>query len=288
MKPPPFDYVKPSTITEAIQLLANNEDAKLLAGGQSLIPMLNLRAMSPDQLIDISGLPELNYIRDAGDSVLIGAGTTHSQVKMSKVLAGYCPLFAKAYEWVAHHTVRNKGTIGGNVVHADPSSEMPAVLLAYEASLTVRSVRGERTLIAEDFFQDIYEVAIEEDEVLTEISVSKRPSDEGCEFLEISTRKGDFAIASVGAIVQFKDSAISHCRIVAIGVGSKAQRLKSAENVLMSEGLDQISKAADAAVAEIDPYSDSQADAEYRKDVVATLVRRAVDSAAKDCRKVRD
>ena len=281
MKPPPFQYVRPGSIDEAVKVLTDNEGAKILAGGQSLIAMMNLRAVSPPMIVDINGLTELDYIKETSDQILIGALTRHNDVKHSPLVAKHCPLLAEAYNWIAHQAVRNRGTIGGNVFHADPASENPAVLLAYDAVLVLRSSNGEREVLAGEFFDDIYEVTANDDELLTEIRIHKRPKGEGCGFFEVSSRKGDFAIVAIGAVTSLVGGKFGGTRIVASGVGPTAQRIAEAESILEGNTVDgeTIRAAAEAASKAIDPFSDYHADADYRRDLTFSLTRRAVDQA---------
>ncbi len=281
MKPPPFKYIRPTSIEEALAAIANNEDAKVLTGGQSLIPMMGLRVISPSELIDMNGIIDLAYIKETTDEIQIGAMTRHNDVKASALVAEHCPLLTEAYNWIAHQAVRNRGTIGGNIFHADPASENPAVMLTYDAVMVLRSVRGEREVAARDFFEDIYEVSAGEDELLTEIRIGKRSGDEGYGFTEISPRKGDFAIVGVGAAARVVAGKFQGARIAACGVGPTAQRMTEAEKML--EGVDvnedNIEAAAEAAAKAVDPFSDFHADAMYRRDLTLSLTRRGLSDA---------
>ena len=203
MKPAPFHYLRAASVDDALQALADNPDARILAGGQSLIAMMNLRLIKPACLIDINRIAHLGYIREDGDGVAIGALARHNDVKHSPLVGARCPLLTEAYESIAHHTVRNRGTLGGNLCHADPSSETPAVMIAVGATLVLRSLRGSREVAAEDFFLGTYETAAQQDEMLVEIRIPGRGA-HGWAFAEISNRHGDFAIAVIAATLRLR------------------------------------------------------------------------------------
>ena len=196
MKPARFRYLRATSIDAALQALADDPDARVLAGGQSLIAMMNLRLVKPACLVDINRIPDLSHIREGGSGIVIGALARHNDVKHSALVEARCPLLTEAYESIAHHTVRNRGTLGGNLCQADPSSETPAVMIAVGATLVLRSVRGSREVAAEDFFLGPYETAARQDEMLVEIRLPGLARD-GWAFAEISNRHGDFAIAVV-------------------------------------------------------------------------------------------
>jgi aerobic carbon-monoxide dehydrogenase medium subunit len=193
MKPPPFDYERPVDINGALASLASyGGRAKVLAGGQSLLAMLNLRLLSPERLIDVSRLDELKYIRMVGNELRIGALTTHNTVLKSQDVAMYCPIMVEAYRHVSHHVVRNRGTIGGSLCHHDPAAEMPLVVNLLGASIVARSRNGERVIAADQFFRGNFETALEDNELLTEIRVPIPADGHGWSFQEVSQRKGDF------------------------------------------------------------------------------------------------
>ena len=189
MKPAAFAYERPSSIAAALDLLALDDiETRILAGGQSLVAMMNLRFARPARLIDINRLPDLNYIRREGDELAIGALARHADIKASALVAQCCPLMHIAYEWVAHGTVRNRGTLCGNLCHADPASEMPAVALAVGATMVLRSKSGERRVAAADFFQGLYSTATRSDEMLVEVRVPVAPAGQKAGFAEVSMR----------------------------------------------------------------------------------------------------
>ena len=284
MKPARFRYLRAESVDDALQALANNPDAQILAGGQSLIAMMNLRLVKPACLIDINRISKLGYIREDGDGIAIGALARHNDVKHSPLVQARCPLLTEAYESIAHHTVRNRGTLGGNLCHADPSSETPAVMVATGATLVLRSVSGSREVAAEDFFLGTYETARRQDEMLTEIRIPGRSAD-GWAFDEISNRHGDFAIAVIATTLRLANGRCESVRVVASGVGEHAARLAQAEAALIGSEIDdaRLDAAAAAAAGAVDPHSDSHADAAYRRDAIAALTRRTVRRAAERC-----
>ena len=281
MKPPRFRYLRAASVDDALQALADNPDARPLAGGQSLIAMMNLRLVRPACLIDINRVPELDYIREAGEGIAIGALARHNAVKHAALVRERCPLLTEAYDSIAHHTVRNRGTLGGNLCHADPSSETPAVMIAVGATLVLRSVGGSREVPAEAFFLGPYETAARQDEMLVEIRIPGRAA-RGWAFAEISNRHGDFAIAVIATTLSLKNGRCETARVVASGLGEHAARLAPAEAAVVGGPVDEaaIARAAAAAARAIDPHSDSHADAAYRRDAVAALTRRTLQRAA--------
>ena len=287
MKPAPFDYVRAERVEDALSALAENAEAQVLAGGQSLIAMMNLRLAKPGCLIDINRLSELDYIRAEGDELAIGALTRHTAAAASPEVAEFCPLMTAAYGHIAHRAVRNRGTVGGNLCHADPSSENPAVAIASGATMVLRSVDGERRVAAQDFFLGLYETAAGQNELLTEIRIPRAPAAQGWSFQEMSTRKGDFALVGIAATLDCPNGTSTDARVVAVGVGERAQRLDAAEAAITGAALDDISLAAAAQAARdsVDPPSDFHADSEYRRDLVFSLTKRALSEAHGRCGK---
>jgi len=283
MKPPPFDYCCPETLDEALALLAEHgEDAKVIAGGQSLVPMLNLRALHPGVLIDINRLPGLDYISLEDGQLRIGALARHKAVLESATVGQASPLMAAAYPYVSHGPIRNRGTLCGNLCHNDPASEMPAVAVACGAEMVLQSTSGSRTVGAEDFFTGTLETAAEANELLVEVRVPQAPAGQGAGFHEVSARKGDFAYVAVGATLQVADGACTGARIACAGVGDGPHRARAAEDALegAAPGDDAFRAAAAAAADGIDPGEDFHADADYRRDLVRSLTRRALADAA--------
>ena len=286
MKPPAFDYVRCHTVDEALAALAEYGDScKVLAGGQSLVPMMNLRLIDPGRLVDINGLTMLDYVRVEDGRLLIGGLTRHTTLLESPLVAEHCPLMTAAYALVGHKPIRNRGTIGGNLSHAYPASEIPAVTLAVEATMVVRSSTGQREVAAEDFFIGPLESALEPHELLTEIRIPLWPVGRGWSFQEVSPRKGDFALVGAGAVLQLKDGVCETVRLAYCGVGSRVQRIPEAEQALLGSLPDEAAfiKAGDIASQRVEPESDFHADEIYRRDLVRTLTRRTLIEARGRC-----
>lgn len=283
MKPAPFDYARPASVTDALALLAARAaDAKILAGGQSLVPMMNLRLARPGFLIDINKLAELDYHRVEGGDLVIGALARHAALRASTVVRTACPLMAEAYQHVAHGPIRTRGTLCGNLCHADPASEMPAVILATGATLVLKSARGERRVPADEFFRGAYETATKADELLVEVRLPVALARQGWGFHEVSVRKGDFAMAGVAATLGRAGDKITSAAIAICGVGDRAKRLRTVEATLNGAAIGKatFTRAGEAAAMAVDPQSDVHADAAYRRDLVRTLVARALSDAA--------
>jgi CO/xanthine dehydrogenase FAD-binding subunit len=287
VKPASFDYFRAEKIDDALMALAANAEAQVLAGGQSLIAMMNLRLAKPGSLIDINRLTDLDYIRPEGDELAIGALTRHTTAATSTVVAEFCPLMTAAYDHIAHRAVRNRGSVGGNLCHADPSSENPAVAIASGATLVLKSTGGERRVAAEDFFIGLYETAAQQNELLTEIRIPKAPAHQGWSFQETSTRKGDFALVGIAATLNCPNGTCTKARIVAVGVGEQAMRLEAAEAAITGAVMDDtgLTTAAEAARDSVDPPSDFHADSEFRRDLVFSLTKRALSEAHGRCGK---
>ena len=287
MKPASFDYFRAEKIDDALMALAANSESQVLAGGQSLIAMMNLRLAKPGSLIDINRLTDLDYIRPEGDELAIGALTRHTTAATSTVISEFCPLMTAAYDHIAHRAVRNRGSGGGNLCHADPSSENPAVAIASGATLVLKSAEGERRVAAEDFFLGLYETAAQQNELLTEIRIPKAPAHQGWSFQETSTRKGDYALVGIAATLDCPNGTCTDARIVAVGVGERAMRLDAAEAAITGAAMPDIglTAAAEAARDSVDPPSDFHADSEFRRDLVFSLTKRALSEAHGRCGK---
>jgi len=287
VKPASFDYFRAEKIDDALMALAANSESQVLAGGQSLIAMMNLRLAKPGSLIDINRLTDLDYIRPEGDELAIGALTRHTTAATSTVIAEFCPLMTAAYDHIAHRAVRNRGSVGGNLCHADPSSENPAVAIASGATLVLKSAEGERRVAAEDFFLGLYETAAQQNELLTEIRIPKAPAHQGWSFQETSTRKGDFALVGIAATLDCPNGTCTDARIVAVGVGERAMRLDAAEAAITGAAMNDtgLTAAALAARDSVDPPSDFHADSEFRRDLVFSLTKRALSEAHGRCGK---
>jgi carbon-monoxide dehydrogenase medium subunit len=283
MKPAAFDYFAPESLDEALALLGKHSSrAKLLAGGQSFVPMANFRLLRPEVVIDLNRVAALSYIKEHEGGIAIGAMTRHRAVERSELVRARCPLIAHAVPNIGHAVIRNRGTIGGSLSHADPAAEWPVVAIALGATLVLRSPRGERIIPAADFFVALLTTALGDDEMLVEIRFPAAPRRSGAEFLEISRRHGDFALVSVGVQVALSAAGdIEDMRLALGGVGSfpfDASNL--ARQFIGSKpspaGVDALGASIGAA---LEPTSDLHALAEYRKEVAAVLVGRALRTA---------
>jgi carbon-monoxide dehydrogenase medium subunit len=293
MKPAPFAYVAPRSLDEVLTALAAGDDeTKLLAGGQSLIPLLNFRLASPKRLIDLGRVPELAYVTERDGGYAIGAMTRQTTVERDERISHDLPLLAEAIRWVGHPQIRNRGTIGGSIAHGDPAAELPSVAVCLDARLTVRSARGARTVAARDLYLGYLATTLEPDELLTEVWLPKAPANTGYAWLEFARRHGDYSIAGVGVAVTIQEETVTEARIVATGVGGTPVRATAAEVILAGarvEGGERIEAArvAEAVVAlreAIEPADDVQATAAYRRHLAGVLVERALPVA---CRRAR-
>lgn len=279
MKFPDFSYARPGSVREAIELLAQNEDARPLAGGQSLLPILALRLASPSQLVDLNGIEELARIEVRDGYVKIGAMVTHARNAQSPENKKHLPLLVEALQHVAHEAVRNRGTLGGSLANADASAEMPLIMAALDAKVVLTSLDGERSVTAEDFFQGHYTTAIQPGELLTSIEIPF--SDLSWAFEEVARRPGDFALGMVAVGVRTRDGHCDAARIVLGCVGDKPLRAPEAEAFLLNKRLDSdvINEAAAVAIQTIKARTDIHASAEYRRSLTGVLVRRALTRA---------
>lgn len=273
MKPPPFIYVRPPSINEALEVLAaHGDNAKVLAGGQSLIPLLNFRLIHPEVVVDLAKIEELARVDNEDDELVLGAMSRQSVVEAAAIVRQKCPLLPKALNHVWHQQIRNRGTIGGSIAHADPAAELPAILLVLEASITARCSTGSRIIAASDLFIGPFTTSLASDELITEIRIPTGGI-EGSAFAEVARRRGDFALAGVAAV---RRQGI--IRLAAFGVGWTPLRLLEAEAEMTKNGniREGITNAATAAQSEVHPLGDIHADAEYRREAVAALVRRTL------------
>ena len=286
MKPPAFAYERPTSVEAAVAALARHgEDAKLLAGGQSLIPMLNLRLLAPKTIIDAGRLAELDYVRLEDGALRIGALARHNAVRDAEEVARRCPLIAEAYRFVSHHAIRNRGTLGGNLCHADPASELPVVALLLEATMVLRSSAGERRVAAADFFEGPFETAARPDELLTEVRFPVQPEGQGYAFDEVSQRHGDFAIVAAGCTLAVEDGVCRAVRLGYGGVGPHALRAPEAEAALAGQPAtsESFARAAATAAEHVRPTNDVHADEAYRRDLVRALTTRVLAAALARC-----
>jgi len=284
MKPAPFEYLSPTTLLQVLESKAEHGDeAKPLAGGQSLIPAMNFRVSQPAVLIDLNKIEELRYIRSQDGELRIGAMTIQADVASSPLVAELQPLISETMPNIAHPQIRNRGTFGGSLAHADPASELPVVATALNARFKAQSTRGERWIDAEEFFITMFTTALEPDEVLTEIAFPAFSKNMGWSFLEVTRRAGDYAMAGVAALVSLDaESTCREARLVYLNVGDKAMDARQAAAVLTGEKItpQQIEAAAQiAAEQEIDPFGSVHATPEYQRHLAKVLTRRALQTA---------
>jgi CO/xanthine dehydrogenase FAD-binding subunit len=281
VKPAPFEYYAPKTLTEALDLLTRfGETAKPLAGGQSLVPMMNFRLARPAHLVDLNGLRELNYIKVENGGLRIGAMTRQRALERSPILAEGWPLLQEATRHIGHVQVRNRGTVGGSLAHAYPAAELPVAVTALDASLVLRREREERIVAAKEFFIDVMTTLLQPGELLVEIRVPPAAARTGSAFEEVSRRHGDFALAGVAAVVALRaDGTIDRASLVF--AGAKPVLWSQAETLIghRPDGA-RFNQAAHAAGTELDCESDIHASAEYRREVSKALARRVLEKAA--------
>jgi len=283
MKLPPVDYEAPKTVSEAVGLLAEyQDDASVLAGGQSLIPLLALRLARPAVLIDINGLAELSGVSAANGWVAIGAMTREYVAEESGTVASAVPLLAAALPLIGHEAIRSRGTIGGSLAHADPAAELPAVARALDAEFVVRSQAGERVIAAADWFEGYLTTSRRADELLVEVRFPAAAPGTGTSFQEVARRHGDFAVAGLAASLTLSGGAISDARLAFAGLSDMPVRAAGAEDLLAGErpSAELFEEAARRATEDLDPPADLHGSSDYRKKVAAALVRRGLPAAA--------
>jgi carbon-monoxide dehydrogenase medium subunit len=286
VKPAPFQYIRPSSIDEALAALAGyREDAKVLAGGQSLIALMNLRLVKPAVVVDINRLSDIAYVRHENGTLAVGALTRQSAVEASDVIARQCPLMAEAIRFVAHRPIRNRGTVGGNLAHADPTSELPAVAVALDATFVARSTGGQRTISANDFFVAPLSSALASNELLIEVLIPVWPEGQGWSFMEVSPRAGDYALVGVAATLTLQNGVCQAARLVYSGVGPRPTRVTAAEQTLLGRPANEATfrGAGEVAAGQLDVSSDFHATGDYRRDLVRVLTRRALVRALDRC-----
>jgi CO/xanthine dehydrogenase FAD-binding subunit len=287
MKPPLFDYHAPRSVDEAIGLLARyGGDAKVLAGGQSLMPLLNFRLAHPAALVDVNRIGELAYVREDDGTLAFGAMTRQRTIEFSPVVARHLPLLGEATRWVGHLPIRSRGTIGGSIAHADPSAEYPAVLTALDGEVVVQGPRGRRTLKPDRLFETYLTTSLAPDELLVEVRLPASPVGAGYAFEEFARRHGDFAIIGIAALVVRDGDRCAAARLAAAGAGPVPVRLRAAEEILEREGLGEAVVAAAAARAAelVDPDADVHASAAYRRHLTRVLTGRALKRALERAR----
>jgi CO/xanthine dehydrogenase FAD-binding subunit len=284
VKPPPFDYLAPASLDEALTLLGDLGDgAKVLAGGQSLVPMLNFRLVRPQHLVDLNGLAELAGIREHDGHLVIGAMTRQRAVEMSELVSDRWPLLAEAMPQIGHAQIRNRGTIGGSLAHADPAAELPAVMAALGGELVLKSARRQRVLTAEQFFVAYLTTAVEPDELLVEARLPATPPRTGSAFIELSRRHGDFALVGVAATVTLDEAGVCTGSTIALtGVGPTPVLARAAARALVGArpGPGAFEDAGRRVAEAVTPDGDLHASSEYRKHLAGVLTRRALALAA--------
>lgn len=283
MIPSNFQYKTAKSVDEAIALLKqHNGDAKLLAGGHSLLPAMKLRLNMPGALIDIGRIPELRFIREEGSELVIGAASTHHDISRSELLKRHLPIMNDAAELIGDVQVRNAGTLGGSIAHADPAADWPAVLLAAEAVIVARGPKGERRIAAADFFTGFFSTALADDEVITQIRLPKPPAGTGMSYQKFMQPASRFAIVGCAALVTKSGSTAQRVRVAFTGASDGPFRDTALENALQGKALnaDNIKAAADQAAASVDIMSDHFASEEYRRHLAKVYAKRALTQAA--------
>ena len=277
MIPAPFDYVVAEHPDHAIELLGKREDAKLLAGGHSLLPAMKLRLARPDLLIDVGRIGDLSYVREDGDAIAIGALTRHKDVAESALLREHCPIVASVAGQVGDPQVRHRGTIGGSIAHGDPASDLPSVLLALDGEVVARGKAGERTIAATDLFTGVFQTALAPDELLVEVRVPKLGSG-GWSYVKMNRRAQDWATVAVAAVVERSNGSPGRASIALTNMGATSLRATASEEALAGGG--SIEDAAAVAADGTEPPSDHAASSEFRRHLARVLTRRALEEAA--------
>ncbi len=286
MIPPRFEYHAPRSIGEAIALLGQlGSDAKLLAGGHSLLPMMKLRFAEPAHLIDINRIPELRGIRQEGQTLVIGAMTTENELINSALLQAHAPLLPEAAKLIADPQVRNRGTIGGDIAHGDPGNDHPALSIALNASFVLEGPKGRREVAADDFFLGTYMTLLEENEVLCEIRVPAFAAGTGSAYEKLKRKTGDWATAGCAVVMRKQGGVVSEVRIALTNVAPTALRAQAAEQAIVGKELSvaNLQAAADAATAICDPAEDLRGDIEYKTAMAGQMVKRALVKAFGRC-----
>jgi len=284
MKPAPFEYYAPDSIEQALDLMSQYaEDAKILAGGQSLVPAMNFRVVQPSVLIDLNRVTELSYVREDDIVIRIGAMTRERQLEFNALISRWAPLLKEAAPHIAHPQIRNRGTIGGSIVNADPAAELPVLMLALSARLKAKSVSGERWIDAQDFFMGMFTTALEPDEILVEIELPASPPRTGWSFMEVAPRAGDYALMGVAALVTLdQNGTCEHAKLVYLNAGEGPMEAKEAEKLLIGESLnDRLieSSASKASEMEINPFGNIHTSPEFQRHLANVLTKKALKQA---------
>jgi carbon-monoxide dehydrogenase medium subunit len=285
MKPAPFEYHAPDSIEEALTLLRDlGSDAKLLAGGQSLVPAMNFRVVQPSVLIDLNQIKELNYLQKEDQGLKIGAMTRERRLEVDPLIAKHFPLLAEAMPHVAHPQIRNRGTLGGSLSHADPAAELPVIMLALEARLKARSASGERWIEAQNFFSGMFTTDLEPDEMLVEIELPSTSSRTGWSFMEVAPRAGDYALMGVAVLVTLDENGVcKQARLVYLNAGDGPVQAREAMRILEGETPNEsaIEAAADtASQQDITPFGNIHASPEFQRHLARVITRRALKLAS--------
>ena len=281
MKPPPFEYSAPTSVSDAVALLVEHaeEEPRVLAGGQSLVPLMNFRLAQPGFLVDLRRVQGLDTLRLEGDALVVGAMVRQATAERSPDVALAAPLLAEALGHVAHPPVRHSGTVVGSIAHADPAAELPTVALALDAEMTAVGPRGERRIPAAEFFQGPFTTALAPDEILTEVRFPA--STAGHAFVEFARTHGNFAVVGVAALVAVADGRIARAAVAASGVGPTPVRLTGAERALVgaAPGAEAVAAAVEAAMPDVTPSGDVHASAETRRDIARVCLRTGIERA---------
>jgi aerobic carbon-monoxide dehydrogenase medium subunit len=284
--PPAFDYHQPKSVAEAIGLLASlGSDAKILAGGHSLLPMMKLRFAQPAHLVDINRIAELRGVCEDGADVVIGAMTVENEVIANAIVRAKVPLLAEAAKLIADPQVRNRGTIGGDIAHGDPANDHPALAIAVDATFVLQGLKGTRRVKAEDFFQGTYVTALADDELLVGIRVPAFAAGTGWAYEKLKRKTGDWATAGAAVVLRMAGGKVTQARIALTNVGPTALRAAAAEAALIGKPVDDatVRAAAAAAQAICDPAEDLRGDREYKLAMAGQMVQRAIRAAAARC-----
>jgi carbon-monoxide dehydrogenase medium subunit len=283
MKPAPFEYHVPDSLEQALELKSQKaDDAKMLAGGQSLVPAMNFRVVQPSVLIDLNRVHELSFIRKEGETIRIGAMTRERQLELDVSIAKHIPLLTEATPFIAHPQIRNRGTIGGSIVNADPAAELPVLMLALNARLKAKNISGERWVDAQDFFAGMFTTALTPDEILVEIELPFMSSNTGWSFMEVAPRAGDYALMGVAALVTLEGEKCKQAKLVYLNAGDGPVDAKEAAQMLQGETLNDAlikSAAVLASEKEINPFGNVHTSPEFQRHLANVLTKKALRQA---------
>jgi len=282
MIPPAFEYHAPPSLADALKLLGElGPEAKLLAGGHSLLPMMKLRFAEPRHLIDLGRIPALRGIEQVGNQIHIGAMTTEHQLLNSKLLADKLPLLVEGAGWIADPQVRYKGTIGGDISHGDPGNDQPALMLALDASFVLKGPKGERVVAADGFFLSLYTTLLQPDEILTQIRIPMPAAGSGGAYCKLKRKTGDFATAATAVMLRLQGGVVADARIALTNAASTPLRARAAEDALRGKAVDAASlrEAARLAMSICEPSADQRGDADYKRAMCGEMTRRAIEAA---------